>query len=61
LKKDTTLNFLVWHKNGTKEAFLMHVLVVLNAIKKRGHFKEDNKAQKAHDEAKKGLSRQRLV
>jgi hypothetical protein len=25
LEKDTTLNFLVWHKNGTKEAFLMHI------------------------------------
>jgi hypothetical protein len=52
LEKDTTLNFLVWHKNGTKEAFLMHVTAVLHAIKKRGHFKDYDKAQKAHDEAK---------
>ncbi len=40
LEKDTTLNFPVWHKNGTQEAFLMHVTVVLDAIKKRGHFKD---------------------
>jgi hypothetical protein len=37
LEKDTTLNFPVWHKNGTREAFLMHVTAVLNAMKKRGH------------------------
>jgi hypothetical protein len=55
IKKDTTLNFLVWHKNGTKEAFLMHVMVVLDAIKKRGHFKDHCKAQKAYDEAKKAV------
>jgi hypothetical protein len=52
-EKDTTLNFPVWHKNGTCEAFLMHVTAVLDAIKKRGHFKDYDKAQKAHDEAKK--------
>jgi hypothetical protein len=38
IKKDTILNFPVWHKNGTREAFLMHVTAVLNAIKKHGHF-----------------------
>ncbi len=47
LKKDTTLNFLVWHMNGTREAFLMHVMVVLDAIKKCSHFKDYKKAQKA--------------
>jgi hypothetical protein len=31
----------------------MHVMAVLDAIKKRGHFKDYNKAQKAYDEAKK--------
>ena len=31
----------------------MHVTAVLDAIKKHGHFKDYNKAQKAHDEAKK--------
>jgi hypothetical protein len=41
LKKDTTLNFPVWHKNRTQEAFVMHVTVVLDAIsKKRGNFKD---------------------
>ncbi len=48
LKKDTTLNFLMWHDNGTKEAFLMHVTAVLNAIKKHGHFKDYKNAQKAY-------------
>jgi hypothetical protein len=38
IEKDTTLNFPVWHENGTREAFLMHVTVVLDGIKKRGHF-----------------------
>jgi hypothetical protein len=55
LEKDTTLNFPVWHKNGTQEAFLMHMTVVLDAIKKHGHFKDSDKAQKAHDEAKKAV------
>jgi hypothetical protein len=34
IEKDTTLNFPVWHKNGTREAFLMHMTAVLDAIKK---------------------------
>jgi hypothetical protein len=38
IKKDTTLNFPVWHKNGPCKAFLMHVTAVLDTIKKRGHF-----------------------
>ncbi len=50
-----TLNFPVWHENGTREAFLMHVTVVLEAIKKRGHFKDYDKTQKAHDEAKRAV------
>ncbi len=53
LEKDTTLNFPVWHENGTREAFLMHVTVVLEAMKKRGHFKDYNRAQKAYEEARK--------
>jgi hypothetical protein len=32
LEKDTTFNFLVWHKNRIREAFLMHVIAVLDAI-----------------------------
>ncbi len=38
IEKDTTLNFPVWHENGTRKAFVMHVMGVLDAIKKRGHF-----------------------
>ncbi len=47
LEKDTTLNFPVWNENGTSEAFLMHVTVVLDAIKKCVKFKDYEKAQKA--------------
>jgi hypothetical protein len=52
LEKDTTLNLPVWHENGTKEAFLMHVTTVLDAIMKRGHFKDYKKAERAYEEAK---------
>ncbi len=55
IKKDTTLNFPVWHKNGTREAFLMHMTAVLDAIKKRGHFHDYKKAEKAQDEAVKAV------
>jgi hypothetical protein len=55
LEKDTTLNFPVWHKNGTREAFLMHVMAVLDAIKKPGHFKDYKKAQKAYVESKQAV------
>ncbi len=51
IKKDTTLNFPVWHKNGTHKAFLMHVMAVLDAIKKCVHFKDYDKAQKEFDAA----------
>ncbi len=54
------LNFLVWHKNGTREAFLMHVMAVLDAMKKRGLFNNYNRAQKAYEEARKRLSWRRL-
>jgi hypothetical protein len=55
LEKDTTLNFLVWHKNGTCKAIFLHVMAVLDAMKKHGHFKDYHKAQKAQDEAKKAV------
>ncbi len=55
LEKDTTLNFPVWHKNGTREAFLMHVMAVLDAIKKSGHFKDNKEAQKAYVEHKQAV------
>ncbi len=32
IEMDTMLNFLVWCKNGTREAFLMHITAVLDAI-----------------------------
>jgi hypothetical protein len=35
------------------EAFLMHVMAVLDTIKKHGHFNNYNKAYKAHKEAAK--------
>ncbi len=33
----------------------MHMMAVLDAIKKRGYFKGYDKAQKAHNEAKKAI------
>jgi hypothetical protein len=61
IKKDTTLNFLVWHKNRTREAFLMHVTAVLDAIKKRGHFNNYEKAEKDYKEAKKAVESARAA
>ncbi len=56
IEKDTTLNFPVWHKNKTREAFLMHVAAELDAIKKRGYFLDYKKAdEKVHKEAKKAV------
>jgi hypothetical protein len=53
LEKDTTLNFPLWQENGTREAFLMHVMAVLDAMKKRGHFIDYDMAQKAYEEGAK--------
>jgi hypothetical protein len=55
IKKDTRLNFPVWQENGTQEAFLMHVTAVLNAIKKRGHFGDYEKAAHKYQEANKAI------
>jgi hypothetical protein len=55
IEKDTTLNFPVWYDNGTKEAFLMHVTAVLDAIKKRGHFQAYVDTQKAYVEQKEAV------
>jgi hypothetical protein len=55
IKKYTTLNFPVWHKNGTCEAFLLHMTAVLDAIKKCGHFHNYKKVEKAHNEAEKAV------
>ncbi len=53
IEKDTTLNFLVWHENRTREAFLMHMTAVLDVIKKHGRFYNYKKAEEAHNEAEK--------
>jgi hypothetical protein len=61
IEKDTMLNFPVWHKNGTRKAFLMHVTAVLDAIKKRGHFNNYEKAEKDYKEAKKAVESARAA
>jgi hypothetical protein len=61
IKKDTMLNFQVRHENGTKEAFLMHMTAVLDAIKKRGHFQDYKKAEKDYKEAKKAVESARAA
>ncbi len=55
IEKDTTLNFSVWQENGTRKAFLMHVTAVLDAIKKRGHFDDYEKAAWNYKEAKEAV------
>jgi hypothetical protein len=56
IEKDTTLNFPVWQENGTREGFLMHVTAVLDAIKKRGHFEDYDKATFKYKEASKAIA-----
>jgi hypothetical protein len=56
IKKDTTLNFLVWQENGTREGFLMHVTAVLDAIKKHGHFVDYDKAVFKYKEANEAIT-----
>jgi hypothetical protein len=55
LEKDTTLNFAVWQENGTREAFLMHVTDVLDAIKKHGHLDDYEKAAGQYEKAKEAM------
>ncbi len=55
IEKDTTQNFPVWQENGTREAFLMHAMAVLDAIKKCGRFYNYKKAEVVHEEAKKSV------
>jgi hypothetical protein len=55
IKKDTTLNFPVWQENGTREAFLMHMTAVLNAIRKRDHFGDYEKAAHKYQEANEAI------
>jgi hypothetical protein len=61
IEKDTTLNFPVWRKNGTREAFLMHITAVLNVIKKRGHYYNYKKAVKDHKESTKAVESARAA
>jgi hypothetical protein len=61
IEKDTTPNFPVWHENGTREAFLMHVTAVLDVIKKHGHFKDYKKLRRLTMKQRKPLSQQWLV
>jgi hypothetical protein len=61
IEKDTTLNFLVWRKNGTRKAFLMHVTVVLDAIKNYVHFYDYKKAAKDHKESTKAVESARAA
>jgi hypothetical protein len=61
IEKDMTLNFQVWRMNGTRKAFLMHVTVVLDAIKKRGHFYNYKKAVKDHEESMKAVESARAA
>ncbi len=56
IEKDTTLNFPVWQENRTRKAFLMHVTAVLDAIKKRGHFGDYDKATFKYKEASKAIA-----
>ncbi len=56
IKKETTLNFPVWQENGTREAFLMNVTAVLNAIKKRGHFGDYDTAAFKYKEASEAIA-----
>jgi hypothetical protein len=56
ITKDTMLNFSIWQENGTREAFLMHVTAVIDAIKKRGHFDDYGKAAFKYKEASKAIA-----
>jgi hypothetical protein len=51
IEKDATLNFSVWQENRTRKGFLMHVTAMLDAIKKRGHFEDYDKAAYAYEKA----------
>jgi hypothetical protein len=53
--KDRTLNLPMWYGNRTMEAMFMHVMAILDAIKKHYHFKDYNKAQAAYVEQKEAV------
>ena len=49
------LTFPIWQGNGTRKAFLMHVIAVLDTIKKRGHFGDYDKAALKYQEAREAI------
>jgi hypothetical protein len=51
----------VWQENETREAFLMHVMAVLDAIKKHGHFHDYKKLRRLTMKQRKPLSQPGLV
>jgi hypothetical protein len=55
IEKDTTLNFSVRQENGTCKAILMHVTAVIDAIKKRGHLDDYEKAAWEYEKAKEAV------
>ncbi len=55
LKNDTMLNFAVWQKNRTREAFLMHLTAVFDAIKKHGHLDDYEKATWQYEKSKEAM------
>jgi hypothetical protein len=61
IEKDTMLNFQVWRKNRTCEAFLMHVTAILDAIKKCGHFYDYKKAANITKNPQRPSSQQGLL
>ncbi len=56
IEKDTTLNFPIWQENGSRKGFLMHVTAVLDAIKKRDHFEDYDKAAFKYKEASEAIA-----
>ncbi len=45
----------MWQENETREAFLMHLTAVLDAIKKRGHLEDYEKAAWQYEKAKEAI------
>jgi hypothetical protein len=52
IREDTELHLSIWHC-GTRKAFLMHVSMAVNAIKKQGTFKAYKEACEAYVEQRK--------
>jgi hypothetical protein len=61
IEEDTMLNFPVWHENGTRKAFLMHVTAVFDAIKKHVISKTTRRLQRTTKNPRRPLSQQGLL